>query len=339
MFAAVLANAQSAVADPVAYGLDAEGATALAARLTAAADGLTPKDVSPDVLNLGVVTITSTDRTLPAKLTLAGAEAKVTWSLGSVASAKTVAELGTFAATGRSTEKLSSGLYQRFSATVLVVPADLEYFIDSGASGAPAGSVYAAVKASVPDLLNDTSDQKWDGTAAGKTWGYSTTATTLAAGTPQDWGSSYVGADFNKPITYHLTLPAGSYSIVGVQAPRAGLTTNVYSKVKVAGTETTKSAVSTGAATPVAQTRDARRGCRGRPRVRHDRHERLQRPPRAGLRAEPAPRPRRAGRPGRRRRPARDGRRRRCAEDGGMGCRVRRAAAHRVRASSRSRAA
>ena len=71
---------------------------------------------------------------------------------------------------------------------------------------------------------------------------------------PQDWGSSYVGADFNKPITYHLTLPAGSYNIVGVQAPRAGLTTNVYSKVKVAGTETTKTAVSTGSATPVAQT-------------------------------------------------------------------------------------
>ena len=254
VFAAVLADATSAVADTGAYGLDAEGAAALAARLTAAADGLTPKDVSADVTSLGVVSITSTDRTLPAELTLAGVEAKVTWSLGSVAAAKTTAELGTFAATGRSTEKLSSGVYQRFSATVLVVPADLEYFIDSGSSGAPDGSVYAAAVASFPDLRNDTSDQKWDGTTAGETWGYSTSATTLAAGTPQDWGSSYVGADFSKPVTYHLTLPAGSYNIVGVQAPRAGLTTNVYSKVKVAGTETTKTAVSTGSATPVAQT-------------------------------------------------------------------------------------
>lgn len=253
VFAAVLADAESAVSDAGAYGLDAEGAAALAARLTAAADGLTPKDVSADVINLGVVSITSTDRTLPAELTLAGAEAEVTWSLGSVAAAKTAAELGTFAATGRSTEKLSSGVYQRFSATVLVVPADLEYFIDSGASGAPDGSVYAAAAASFPELLNDTSDQKWDGAAAGETWGYSTAATTLAAGNPQDWGSSYVGADFNKPITYHLTLPAGSYNIVGVQAPRAGLTTNIYSKVRVAGTETTKTAVSTGSATPVAQ--------------------------------------------------------------------------------------
>ncbi|MDR7188466.1 hypothetical protein J2Y46_001289 [Microbacterium sp. BE35] len=253
VFAAVKANATAALDDPAAYGLDTEGSVAIAARLTAAADGLVPKDVSADVLDLGVVTITSTDRALPAKLDLGGTNAKVTWSLASTTSAKSVAELGTFVAAGRSTEKLSSGVYQRFSATVLVVPADLDYFIDSGATGAPAGSVYAAVKASAPGLVNDTSDQKWDGTTAGTTWGYSTTATTIAAGTPADWGSSYVGADYNKPITYHLTLPAGSYNVVAVQAPRAGLTTNVYSKVRAAGTETTKNATSTGSATPVAQ--------------------------------------------------------------------------------------
>ncbi|KJL40584.1 fibronectin type III domain-containing protein [Microbacterium trichothecenolyticum] len=253
VFAAVKANATAALDDPAAYGLDTEGSVAIAARLTAAADGLVPKDVSADVLDLGVVTITSTDRALPTKLDLAGTNAKVTWSLASTTSAKSVAELGTFVAAGRSTEKLSSGVYQRFGATVLVVPADLDYFIDSGATGAPAGSVYAAVKASAPGLLNDTSDQKWDGTTAGTTWGYSTTATTIAAGTPAEWGSSYVGADYNKPITYHLTLPAGSYNIVAVQAPRAGLTTNVYSKVKAAGTETTKNATSTGSATPVTQ--------------------------------------------------------------------------------------
>jgi len=254
VFAAVKADAKAAASDPVAYGLDAEGATALAGRLTASVDRLTPKDVSPDVVDLGVVTITSKDRTLPSHLTLLGADEKVTWSLSSVDTAKTAAELGTFAATGRSTEKLDSGLYQRFSATVLVAPADLEYFIDSGSSGAADGSAYAAARATFPDLRNDVADQKWDGAAAGETWGYSTTAATLAAGSPQDWGSSYVGADFNKPVTYHLTLPAGSYNLVGVQAPRAGLTTNVYSKVTAAGASTTKTAVSTGAATPVAQT-------------------------------------------------------------------------------------
>ncbi|MDW4573688.1 chitinase N-terminal domain-containing protein [Microbacterium sp. M3] len=254
VFAAVLGDARAAVDDPQQFGLDTEGAVALAARLTAAADGLVPKDVSADVLDLGVLSIPSNDRTLPAELTLAGTEAKVTWSLSSIASAKSVADLGSFAPTGRSTEKLPSGVYQRFSATVLVTPADLEYFIDSGAAGPAEGSVYAGVAASFPDLLNDTADQKWDGVAAGETWGYSTAATAAAAGTPRDWGSSYVGVDYNKPVTYHLTLPAGSYNIVAVQAPRAGLTTNVYSKVRAAGAETTKTAVSNGAATPVAQT-------------------------------------------------------------------------------------
>ncbi|WP_194409991.1 fibronectin type III domain-containing protein [Microbacterium cremeum] len=253
VFAAVRAAAQNAVDDPEQYGLDAEGAAAIAARLTAAADGLTPKDVSPDVLDLGVMTVVSGDRTLPDALELGGGDAEVTWSLASEAAAATTAELATFAASGRSTEKLASGYYQRFSATVLVVPADLEYFIDSGSSGAAEGSAYAAVAASFPDLRNDAADQKWDGTSAGPTWGYSTTATTLQAGNPQDWGSSFVGADYNKPVTYHLPLPAGSYNIVAVQAPRAGLTTNVYAKVRAAGAETTKTAVSTGAATPVAQ--------------------------------------------------------------------------------------
>ncbi|MFH8252279.1 family 16 glycoside hydrolase [Microbacterium sp. B2969] len=255
VFAAVLADAKAAVADPVGYGLDAEGATALTARLKTAADGLTPVDVSADVVDLGVVTITSRDRALPSHLTLVGADAPVTWSLSAADAAKSTAELASFAATGRSTQKNASGLYQRFSATVLVVPPALNYFIDSGSSTSAAGSVYAGVKAAFPGLLNGSTDQKWDGAAAGSTWGYSTTATTIAAGTAGDWGSSYVGADYSKPITYHLTLPAGTYNLVGVQAPRAGLTTNVYSTVKGTGlTSATKTATSTGAATAVSQT-------------------------------------------------------------------------------------
>lgn len=253
VFAAVLGDARAAVADPSGYGLDAEGAVALAGRLAVAADALTPKDVSADVLAVGVVTIAGADRTLPTTLPIDGSAAKITWSAGSIAAAKTAAELGTVTATGRTTAKLASGVYQRVSATVLVLPADLEYFIDSGSSSAPAGSVYAAAKTTFPALRNDAADQKWNGTDTGKTWGYSTTATTIAAGNPQEWGSSYVGADFNKPVTYHLALPAGSYNIVGVQAPRSGLTTNVYSRVKAPGIDTTKSAVSTGSATPVAQ--------------------------------------------------------------------------------------
>lgn len=60
-------------------------------------------------------------------------------------------------------------------------------------------------------------------------------------------------ADFNRPVVTHLTLPAGTYDIVSVQAPRAGLTTNLASTVTVAGVSKRVTAVSTGAATPIRQ--------------------------------------------------------------------------------------
>nr|WP_154923710.1 family 16 glycoside hydrolase [Microbacterium testaceum] len=250
VFSTALAGAHAAADDRVSFGLDAEGASAIAARLVAASDQLTPKDVSPDVADLGALSITSTDRTLPKTVELNGADVPVTWTQGSLASASGTAELASFVATGRSTEKVSTGVYQRFTARVLVVPADLEYFIDSGSSGTAEGSAYAAV-AGRDGLRNDSADQKWDGKTAGKTWGYTTTATASAAGTPQDWTSSWVGADYNKPVTYHLTLPAGSYTIGTVQAPRAGLTTNIYAKLTAGSSATTKSAVSQGSATTI----------------------------------------------------------------------------------------
>ncbi len=253
-FAAARTAAQAAIADPVGYGLDVEGATALERRLASAADALTPKDVSADVTDLGSLAITTAERALPGTLLLSGTEEEVIWTAASNASATSTGELASFAASGRTSEKTETGVYQRFSATVLVVPADLDYFIDSGSSGSEAGSAHAAAVGVSPELRNETADQKWDGTAPGSTWGYSTAATTLASGTPQDWGSSYIGADFNKPVTYHLTLPAGSYNVVGVQAPRAGLTTNLSAKLTANGETVSKTATSTGSATPIAQT-------------------------------------------------------------------------------------
>ncbi|MGN7970797.1 family 16 glycoside hydrolase [Microbacterium sp. 22296] len=250
VFSTALADARAALADPAAFGLDAEGASAISARLMVASDQLTPKDVSPEVLDVGTLSITSKERTLPRTLPLNGADVPVTWTQTSLAGAAGTAELGSFVATGRSTQKVSTGVYQRFTARVLVVPSDLEYFIDSGSSGSATGSAYSAV-AGRDALRNDSADQKWDGRTAGKTWGYATTATAASAGTPQDWGSSWVGADFNKPVTYYLTLPAGSYNIGAVQAPRAGLTTNIYAQVTAGSSSTTKSAVSQGSATTV----------------------------------------------------------------------------------------
>ncbi|SEI11281.1 protein of unknown function [Leifsonia sp. CL147] len=251
---AVLTDARAAVADPSAFGLDAEGAAAIGARLTSAIDALVPKDVSTDVRDLGMTAVPTAGRSLPKTLSIDGSSAAVTWDAASLAGVASTAELGSFTATGRTTDKTSAGVYQRFSVVVLMVPANLAYFIDSGSSTSSAPSAYAAVAGLDPYLQNTAADQKWDGTTAGSTWGYSTAATTLAAGTPTDWGSSYIGADYNKPVTYHLSLPAGSYNVVGVQAPRAGLTTNIYSKVGVhGGTATTVTAAANGTATPIAQ--------------------------------------------------------------------------------------
>ncbi|MFT4211342.1 MAG: DUF1080 domain-containing protein [Microbacterium sp.] len=252
VFAAALAAAQSALDDPVAYGLDAEGAAALVDRLTAAQDALMPVDISSDVTDLGLVALTS-GSALPASVTIDGADADVVWDGGAAASLAATTDLGTVTLTGRTAEKLDSGVYQRFSVTLLVVPADLTYFIDSGSSGAADGSAYAAVDALYPSLLNDSADQTWDGSSTDKTWGYATTSTTAAAGDPADWGSSYLGVDYTKPITYSLTLPAGSYNIVTVQAPRSGYTTNISSTVTVDGTSTKVTGTSTGAATSLTQ--------------------------------------------------------------------------------------
>ena len=253
-FADIRGDAGSAVADPTAFGLDAEGAAALATRLTTAAAQLVPKDVSPDVRDLGVLAV-PVGEALPATVLLDGVDTAVTWDQGAAQAVAATPALGTVVVTGRTTERQpASDLYQRFSVTALVAPTELEYFIDTGSNASSAGSVYAAVKGAQPTLRNDSADQKWNGTDAGSTWGYSTSSTTgTVTGNATDWSSSYVAANFNQPVVYHLTLPAGTYTIVGVQAPRAGLTTNVYQSVTAGGSTTRVNAVSNGTATPVSQ--------------------------------------------------------------------------------------
>lgn len=250
----ILADAQKAVADPAAYGLDTEGATALTARLAAAGGQLVPKDVSPDVRDLGVLSVAAGGG-LPRTLTLDGAEAAVVWDSSAAQALSGAAELRSVQVTGRTEQKLpSSGVYQRFTASALVTPADLAYFIDSGSAEAGTGSAFAAVKAAQPGLSNETADQKWNGTDAGRTWGYSTASTAAPApGSPSDWGSSYLSANFNQPIDYHLSLPAGAYNIVTVQAPRANMTTNIYSTVTSGSYQNKVTGTSTGAATPIIQ--------------------------------------------------------------------------------------
>lgn len=250
-FDAIRSSAQRAVADSVAFGLDVEGAAALAARVIAAAERLVPEGISDDVQDLGVTAV-ETGTPLPEVLDFDGSEVQVVWQPGAQDSLDATAPLDSVTLTGRTGEQLE-GVYQRFSVTVLVVPDELTYFIDSGSNSSTAGSAYAAVHELVPELRNDAADQQWDGAAPGSTWGYATTASVVERGAANDWRSSFLGADYNRPITYHLTLPEGTYNIVTVQAPRAGLTTQLYSTVRAEGHEQRVTATSTGAATPIAQ--------------------------------------------------------------------------------------
>lgn len=119
---------------------------------------------------------------------------------------------------------------------VEVLPDALVYLADSGREGADS-YVHAVV---ADEVLNAVPDQRWDGVSADATWGWSTTSTgTVATGSGVDWGSSYVPADYGKPVVYHLTLPAGEYELGITQAPR-DVTTQLLSRVVLDGTEVSR---------------------------------------------------------------------------------------------------
>ncbi len=128
---------------------------------------------------------------------------------------------------------------------VEVLPDALVYLMDTGREGADS-FVHATASG---DLLNAVPDQRWDGVSADATWGWSTTSTgAIATGSGVDWGSSYVPADYGKPVVYHLTLPAGEYELGITQAPR-DVTTQLLSRVVLDGTEVSRvTATASGAA-------------------------------------------------------------------------------------------
>jgi hypothetical protein len=250
-YVAIRDGAQRAMADPVAFGLDAEGAVALASRVEAAASRLVPNGISDDIQDLGAISLGVGD-TLPATLDFDGSDVAVIWEAGAQARFADTAALGAVELTGHSAKKIGE-VYQRFTVSVLATPDRLTYFIDSGANSGVDGSVHDGVLEAFPQLLNADADQQWDGAAAGKTWGYASQSSSREAGDAKDWGSSYLGADYNKPITYSLTLPAGTYNIVALQAPRPGITTHIYSTVRAQGHENRVTATSNGSGTPVSQ--------------------------------------------------------------------------------------
>ncbi|MBU5423424.1 bacterial Ig-like domain-containing protein [Cellulomonas hominis] len=130
---------------------------------------------------------------------------------------------------------------------VEVLPDALVYLADSGREGAD--SFLHASASPGGRLLNPVPDQRWDGVSADRSWGWSTASTgAVALGSGVDWGSSYVPADYGKPVVYHLTLPAGEYELGITQAPR-DVTTRLLSRVVLGGTEVSRvTATASGAA-------------------------------------------------------------------------------------------
>ncbi|WEV52753.1 family 16 glycoside hydrolase [Bifidobacterium sp. ESL0704] len=210
VFDAARAAAKSALDDPAGYGLDAEGASALIARLDAASKNLVGKDVSPDIDDLGAMPAVSADSGLPASITIDGQRAKVSWSDES-AQAVAKADAYSWMTVSGVSAALKDGLKHRFTANVEILPTlDMAYFIDSGAGATSAE--YESVKAGVPGLLNQVADQKAGAsTDASTAWGYGDNAVVKSA-TEKDKYQSGLYQN-GQELDYTLPLKAGSYRI------------------------------------------------------------------------------------------------------------------------------
>lgn len=189
----------------------------------------------------------------PSSVTIDGAQVAVKWEASSIELAQKATAFSSVRLAGVA---VIEGVSTRVVASATAVPWKPAYVIDSGREGLDSGVVGAASAAGAPLLNAGVADQRWDGVAAGKTWGYSTASTVgVTAGNAANWGSSYIGANYNQPVVYHLALPAGTYQVGAVQAPRGTTSTNVYAKVSAGGTELSRqTATSGGEATPVVQT-------------------------------------------------------------------------------------
>ncbi len=197
----------------------------------------------------GWITDTAPDETV----TIEGTEVPVAWDPVSIALAAEASALTSTRLAGVATV---DGVTTRVVGNVTAVPPGSTYVIDTGREGQSAAVLSTATEAGATLRNAGVADQKWDGIAADRSWGYSTSATAApVAGTAADWGSSYVAANYNQPVTYRVTLPAGTYRIGTVQAPRSGISTKIYAKVSAGGEELARqSATSNGEGTQVVQT-------------------------------------------------------------------------------------
>lgn len=201
-------QAEAALADPAAYGLDAEGVAQLVTRLMAASS---PDPVASIDQQLAFATFAGELPKLPETLqvtTVSGVqkEVPVVWNMPAAlafSSQYSVVEVsGTVA-----------GWSKPVSARVEVVPKGIRWFVDTGVNG-QATPPHSAVLALVPDLANKTADQALDANE----WGYNAADITLRPGDDLtdklDSGMYANGNGANcRTIRYQLPMEAGEYEL------------------------------------------------------------------------------------------------------------------------------
>ncbi|KAB8290925.1 family 16 glycoside hydrolase [Bifidobacterium avesanii] len=207
VFAANLAEAKAALADPAGYGLDAEGAAAIVARLATARQNLVDKYISPEIKQLGLTGAVAKGADLPKTVTVDGKESAVTWDATAAEAVSNAGDYTQATITGVTDDKIDGTYRYRVSATVEVLPSlNIEYFIDSGVTGADGSPEYNAVKAAIPSLRNAVADQK-----AGD-WGYSGNSVIKGGADVNDKYATGLYAN-GQTLTYTLPLEAGSYNL------------------------------------------------------------------------------------------------------------------------------
>jgi len=214
----VTADARAALQDPVAYGLDAEGASALAERIDRAIEQLV------DVERIGLAGAVGVERGLPATVLVSGTEYPVTWDEASLDAPRVPYE--TLDVRGMIDEQTA------VEAQYEVVPDGIRYYIDSGAG--EASPQYDAVRSSYPSLLNDVADRASDASDA---WGYLADGVTVKGGTDIDDKYSTGLWQAGTDLGYRLPLDAGTYTLTSGFAEWWGVTRPMIQSVSVDGEE------------------------------------------------------------------------------------------------------
>ncbi|MEU8660521.1 fibronectin type III domain-containing protein, partial [Actinoplanes philippinensis] len=185
-------------------GLDTIGVAQIAARLTAAADGLRPADVTGTRRDLGLAGAVRTGGDLPATVVIDGRAHEVTWTAASRATPRTA--YTTVTVEGWTNDAYADGKRQAFTAAYETVPSSLIYYIDAGLAAGQSSPQYQAVAGLV---VNTAADQV---SAGADQWGHVDDGITVKGGTdPADKFSTGYWAGSNKTIRYRLPLDPGQY--------------------------------------------------------------------------------------------------------------------------------